>query len=965
MAMELIGLYRVGSEIKGVEVSMDGEVFPVLLKCLHTENFLEELAASGWKLYSKDFDFRKGDMTLEQLPTVDKPFIETQSMYDMAAEALIGYELTKYIEKEPAKIIPWNKGQYVFNTREEFLLYLECLHSITSDMYKHIPLNYLVNPEALFTTDEYFSKDNVKYRQAIESRRVIDVGTFLKMRAWLAEKGLDVSTPQAIVKSYFSWGFCGMRTERIHEANTIPTEELDRCSVCVSALVSPEGELILPDFIEDKAAYKAEESGARSELEVDGYKPVLARKSYYPQLWSVDTADGWVVRTNVGQVVFTNTVYVNQVMVSPALQITYPVKDSQLYVEPYKWSWTDKQFNTDMRLAIAANKVQKLLTEDYLSTFETLQSTGLSAEDAIVFMASTLEGVSIMQTLVSEDELAPTQYKASDKEITAEKLRPAIRKYLNRDADSAYIPETGEQEFISQCAEGLICLGHTAKGIQCDTAYNAKQILYLLEALVYVAGMDLNRAYATLIEAIENAEGLSSVDVTFYPNNPEKDIYQVSATVGRSSAALGGQQLDMLTYRGKQAMDSPSLLYATHVITTPPSTGAIPRAIGVMGYRFSAVEARWPQKDIATLLRNHGLCGEIYVGMSDLARDTVNAQTEVHAANIVMSLALRRPTYKLPGDRVINLVYNPSGKFDLVGDTLTVTTDYSKFVYPFADSIDSYIHHVYNYGAFTNYFTNVLVSLDKVTTLNGNLLPAVDIITLFLNATVVKPGLTKEAFKYAYCDLFSKCRAIVAQNAKENMLSLEDYYYYLSQLSRYLKDTKTILDKVPTPTEVKKFILDAESFNVRDTIDPNSTFYDAHKASEYVQMIEASIEHCNPQVIEGVSWGITKHDAIVSFDPETLLLKAGSEDNYKFRRFEGFSDVDIDVEDYITALDFGAFNKRKEVEFNTECTAVIHNGQEISLADISVLFGQGYHINRVNNRHYLLRYNANIMEVIL
>lgn len=130
----------------------------------------------------------------------------TQQMYNAVDMALYGDELNRFIKVAPTELIKFPTGNYTIHTREELLSYLD---SLPENMYSNehcVPLNYFVDPVALFTVDEMLSGVYKHYFSIINKRRELTPSQFVFLRKWLISQGLSINTPLDITKGYFHWG---------------------------------------------------------------------------------------------------------------------------------------------------------------------------------------------------------------------------------------------------------------------------------------------------------------------------------------------------------------------------------------------------------------------------------------------------------------------------------------------------------------------------------------------------------------------------------------------------------------------------------------------------------------------------------------------------------------------------------------------------------------------------------------
>lgn len=206
-------LYKLSDDkqVYGVMLSDNGSSYPAFIESLHHKKYIELLIAGGWQFCGFPYDFRKGDTTLDSLPSM--PFTPTadveQQMWDSldaAGMKLSMDQLKAYIASDAVSTTA-ETGDYMITTREDFINFLDMCPAIESSR-SILPLNYFVHPDALFTPDEYFSEENYKYRTIIEKRRQMSLSKFKELIAFL--KLPDAYKPIDVVYKYLSWGVDGI-----------------------------------------------------------------------------------------------------------------------------------------------------------------------------------------------------------------------------------------------------------------------------------------------------------------------------------------------------------------------------------------------------------------------------------------------------------------------------------------------------------------------------------------------------------------------------------------------------------------------------------------------------------------------------------------------------------------------------------------------------------------------------------
>lgn len=220
--MEILKVYTEGNNPFALEVKDGGEQYPIPYEALHNPTILTEILNSGWELRSLPFNFIKGNVTLNDIPTEetteDMMLERGGQMYmdimDNVLEhrQLLGYvtdaSVTMHFVEKPPVI------KLVAQTREEFLQFLNDLYSsrydeLTPEMY--LPINSMVASDALFSVEEFFDQKNVHYRTIIEQRRRITLEQYRLLTQALIETGMpEKYNSYELYNSYLQWGLCGV-----------------------------------------------------------------------------------------------------------------------------------------------------------------------------------------------------------------------------------------------------------------------------------------------------------------------------------------------------------------------------------------------------------------------------------------------------------------------------------------------------------------------------------------------------------------------------------------------------------------------------------------------------------------------------------------------------------------------------------------------------------------------------------
>lgn len=218
--MEIIrNLMQDGTRV-GVMVEDGGEVYPIPLDGLKSENAYNELKKSGYALT----DATMPEYVKNGEPISAKPSEEWAPTDD---DMMIFFNYTAQYPPMPIKdlyakleikstAIKFKEGNYTIHTRKEFEDYISSITSGVSDD-DFMPVNYFVAPEARFTVDEAV-KESAKL-SILENRRHYSSCRFEKFKAAVCkEKGISDITPTALIDAYMEYGLDGVQCVVIDKA---------------------------------------------------------------------------------------------------------------------------------------------------------------------------------------------------------------------------------------------------------------------------------------------------------------------------------------------------------------------------------------------------------------------------------------------------------------------------------------------------------------------------------------------------------------------------------------------------------------------------------------------------------------------------------------------------------------------------------------------------------------------------
>lgn len=210
----------------GYTIEDDGITSPVHKKLLFSELYFHALIESGYKFFSYDPDTvedKSGNLivNIESREADD----EEKSWFDLQTEQVItdcysdAYCSKYYAHKKKSAIQFRTEPSYEINTREELIEYLKDQRAFfnrnayTSDWR---PLNFFVNPEALFSIDEMVKDSSIKSLMEVVllRHRIRNWKEYRNLINWLMNQGVlenDNPTGLEFIQAYYSWGVDGIR----------------------------------------------------------------------------------------------------------------------------------------------------------------------------------------------------------------------------------------------------------------------------------------------------------------------------------------------------------------------------------------------------------------------------------------------------------------------------------------------------------------------------------------------------------------------------------------------------------------------------------------------------------------------------------------------------------------------------------------------------------------------------------
>lgn len=232
--MKIVKKVVSNGEIVGYVIDDEGLVLAQCNDALYTEIYMKPLLEAGYKYYGRDARNIKdaNGVEISTYESVDLSEIDelewAASLDHVASSLMTDVQASQYYTfDEESKVEFRRESSYEINTREELISYLKGVkHTFYSVPYvmDNRPLNYFVNPDALFTVEELSNDIMCKemFEVIIKRHHFRNYDAYKKLVAWLMEQGVlnnSEPTEAEFLNAYYAWGPEGIKDTCI-EMNT-------------------------------------------------------------------------------------------------------------------------------------------------------------------------------------------------------------------------------------------------------------------------------------------------------------------------------------------------------------------------------------------------------------------------------------------------------------------------------------------------------------------------------------------------------------------------------------------------------------------------------------------------------------------------------------------------------------------------------------------------------------------------
>ena len=219
--MKIINAIKDNGNIVGYRVEDGTFVLPLCKKAFFLEMYIQPLREAGYKYFGYDADMiedAEGN-SITQLPSVelsDMDDMEWAASINLADQtALTDAEASRYYSYRETSVITFRReDSYEINTGEELVAYLLGIERVlysTSFSMDNRPLNYFVNPDALFTIKELNESPDVRRYFGIILKRhhFKNYKAYQNLVKWLCDRGVlktDNPSTAEFLTAFYAWG---------------------------------------------------------------------------------------------------------------------------------------------------------------------------------------------------------------------------------------------------------------------------------------------------------------------------------------------------------------------------------------------------------------------------------------------------------------------------------------------------------------------------------------------------------------------------------------------------------------------------------------------------------------------------------------------------------------------------------------------------------------------------------------
>lgn len=590
--MELKKKVTQKGSIIGVQVE-DGDIsYYVVIEALKTAQMIESLAQSGWGIVQLPADFRKNGLRIEDLPNIEYsaiPEAERYDFYSFDGEILPDSELVKHMPVKERQTIPWRAPIYsIIKTRDQLLEFLKKKEWRRFDKINpqsYLPLNAFVNPEALFTPEEYASRDNKEYTRLIEERRRMSYPAFHELVELLCSMGMPRGyNCIEFQRHYFSWGICGIRDERLSQQTEESLSRLGQLrigndqegfTVSKPVLITSSGTTIPPM----EPGWKMREGGIDyRNLEPDEVARVAIYQDSVDYIESI-TCSSMRAKINSHSIhLYIDSVgaVIKMSAAIPNYPFSYRNLPSDLF-NIYDATVLEELTNLSFAESLTTKFINSLIERSDASTLKALRAVGMTENAALNFIAARMAKATPTDTgeggIDTEESgrmkvimAGITSYLSGNDDMAefADDIRAGKLDTISADAD--YISEIAD--FCQDCKDGSINLDQTQIGASLDAQNNRSRVCELF----FLALKYLGCTREQLFEQVSNANVSGEAE---YINIFGEAGSYVKVPAIRGSLKINGYEKDLDGYMIEAAREAMLWINVKTVYTESGAAGPL------------------------------------------------------------------------------------------------------------------------------------------------------------------------------------------------------------------------------------------------------------------------------------------------------------------------------------------------------------------------------------------------------
>lgn len=569
---------------------------------------------------------------------------EEMDMHDLMGTEMSLEERKALLSKEDLKGVAMAEGNYIIQTREDFIAYLKQSAELkqAEDFY---PINYFVHPSARFTFAEYTDPANTNIIALLERRRNLTMAQFDNLRAWAVRNGLKSDfTAQELVSFYFQWGICGLTTTVLSKRSVERFVRMD-----MQAIPNLDRTPVLKDLgLIGRNLQEYRKPGTeRYEVADPAYvnKLAMTLKSNEVTPINIQRKVGEVVEewtTPEGDISFTP----RYLKVGNTTSVPLRAKGKHGTISPSYWNpGKEAELDEDMYLrALADDFIEKRTVHVDVSSYKALCESGCSPFAALTYVVDMLQSAPVKDPMETEVPITTADIQAF---LKGEEIAPE------------------HESTLTDIMEGVINIDAVANGLDMDRQQNSDNMYRLFYCAHHILNVPLKDIYQKIQDFDPEGEPLEFVYDDVVLPIPSRPI----------DAARKGYYKDLNSYRMAQ-VEKADLYMWVDLVARELGPESATRHVGVHCYKAERTGT------LRSLLVDVG--EELLRMVEEEAPQLVKPFQAIQAGAAVKSFfsGAMRGFYEVPGiNKVVHLtpeqrtLWRKYIKGPFIEDTVTISDD--------------------------------------------------------------------------------------------------------------------------------------------------------------------------------------------------------------------------------------------------------------------------------------------------